>query len=137
MGAMIACTRLYPLDLEQAPPVLSWNTIKYELLSVSKSTITSKRLALLLPYQICFGLHSGFIGQYVNRKIVSVGLGDGYIGILSALATFTATALALPYAKISNKWSKYSVMTFGALCFSFCGFVLLIFSDKQVKFKIL
>jgi len=131
MCAMILSTNIYPLDLEDENSE-KWKNLGKDVLAVGQSMFRSKRLALLLPYQICFGLHAGFIGQYVNRKIVAEGVGDGYIGVAAALATLTATLLAAPYAKISNMTSKYFIMIFGAICFSFCGFILLVMSDAQL-----
>eukprot|EP01041_Mallomonas_annulata_P004037 gene4037-8035_t len=128
--AMVLCTNIYPLDME-APPQFEMKGFLKEVFSVGRSIFQSKRLILLLPYQICFGLHAGFIGQYVNRKIVTHNLGDGYLGMVTALATLSAALLAIPYARIANKSSKYMVMVFGALCFAFCGFSLLISSDEK------
>ena len=95
---------------------------------------TMPRLQLLLPYQICFGLSSGFVGYYINAFVVSRFIGDGYIGFLSAMTAFTAMALALPYAEIANhkRFGKWYVMMFGGLCFFLTGFPLLVASDEQI-----
>jgi len=125
------CFKISQLD-EVKTDVMSYKELRKEIFSVIALLFKSKRLLLLIPYHICFGLHSGFIGYYVNRKIVATGLGDGYIGAVSALATLTATLLAVPYARVSNIVNKWVVMVFGTFCFTFCGFCLLIFSDHQV-----
>ena len=104
-----------------------------ESISALKFIFKSWKLALLLPYYVSFGLHSGFIGFYVNRMIVANQVGAGYIGIFSALATSTAAILAFPYSKVSKKLSKYYVLIFGSLTFAFCGASLLFFTDSQVN----
>ena len=129
---LVLCTNIYPLDTEPAETAIDWKEVQAETFAVGLALTKSQRLILLIPYQICFGLHTCFIGLYVNRKIVAGHLGDGYIGMITAVATITATVLAAPYAKISNISSKYFIMVFGAICFAFCGSVLLIFSDEQV-----
>ena len=126
------CFKISQLD-EVKTDAMSYKEFRGEIFSVILLLLKSKRLLLLIPYHICFGLHSGFIGYYVNRKIVATGVGDGYIGAVSALATLTATILALPYARISNIVNKWIVMVFGTFCFTFCGLCLLIFSDSQVS----
>ena len=51
-------------------------------------------MQLLIPYQITFGLSSGFINYYVNSRIVAVYTGSGYIGVLSGAATVMAAGFA-------------------------------------------
>lgn len=102
--------------------------------AVCRAMLYIPKLQLMLPYQICFGLSAGFIGYYINSSIVSKYVGDGYIGILSALTAFAAMALALPYAEIANnyKYGKWYVMMFGGICFFLAGFPLLVASDQQI-----
>lgn len=114
--------------------VPTWSAVKTDIVAVTAALSTNKKLQLLMPYQICFGLSAGFVGYYVNSYVVSTYIGDGYIGFLSSLSTLTAVALAIPYAQLGNQLArgKYYIMIFGGICFFFAGFPLLIFSDETI-----
>jgi MFS family permease len=88
----------------------------------------------MVPYQITFGLASGFVNYYVNRVIVSGSVGDGYIGLLSALSTLAAVVLAFPLASIANRYEsgKYYVMVFGGMCFVYGGLSILLFNESHM-----
>jgi MFS family permease len=48
--------------------------------------MTVYKLQLLLPYQISFGLQTGFIDFYINRQIVSKYVGEGMFELLKSAA---------------------------------------------------
>lgn len=102
-----------------------------DLFAVTKAIFTERKLQLMLPYQICFGLSAGLIDYYVCGFIVKEYIGDGYIGVLSALTTSTAAVLSYPFAMLSNRYihGKWTVMILSCFCFFFAGAPLLVFSD--------
>ena len=111
-----------------------WSTVRADVGAVTNALSTNRKLQLIVPYQICFGLSAGFVGYYINSYVVSSYIGDGYIGFLSSLSTLTAVALAIPYAQFGNKFThgKYYIIIFGGVCFFFSGFPLLIFTDQTI-----
>ena len=110
-----------------------FRSLKYDILSVIKAIRNDRLLQLMIPYQICFGLSAGFIGYYINKNVVAIYLGDGYIGLLTALSTFCAALLSYPFALISNYSNgrgKWYIMIFGSICFCLTGFIPLLYSNK-------
>ena len=103
--------------------------------AVYRALLSVRRLQLMVPYQVCFGLSAGFMGYYVNSFIVARFVGDGYIGVLSSLSTFSAVLLAMPYAALSNSFrcGKYIVMMTGGLCFLLTSSILLVLRDEQLS----
>ena len=97
----------------------SWFLDTRALSSVLRLMYSSRLLQLILPYQICFGLSTGLIDFYINKEIVAVYIGDGYIGLLSAVSTIAAAVLSLGLALLANVASegKSKVMIFGGCCF--------------------
>lgn len=111
-----------------------WWEMFHDISSVTRALLFWRPLQLLMSYQISFGLSSGLMNYFVNGFIVKPYIGDGYIGILSAISTITAASIAIPYAYISNKSSsgKWSVMMFSGGCFLFNGILVLIFSNSSL-----
>lgn len=109
--------------------------ILQQAFSVSALFYNSSILRLLIPYQVCFGLSAGLVDTYVNGVIVKTYIGDGYIGLLSALITLAAVLSAGPFVWISNRWprrGKCFVMLLGGFCFLWAGLPLLIFEDAFI-----
>jgi len=107
-------------------------SIKKDISAVFRAMTGNPRLQLMLPYQLTFGFSSGFIGFYVMKNVVGANLGDGYIGLLSALGTLTAVILAWPFEIISKRFSgrgKWYVMVFAAGCFAMVGMPFLLTSN--------
>lgn len=106
-----------------------------DIFAVGTAIIYDRRIQLLMPFQVSFGLTAGFFGYYINAFIVAVYVGDGYIGFLTGISTFSAVILSIPYARISNhaRYGSWIVMSFGALCFALAGFPLLLVSNQQMS----
>ena len=102
--------------------------------SVIRLLYSSRLLQLLLPYQICFGLSTGLIDFYINKNIVAVYLGDGFIGLLSAISTIAAAVLSLCLALLANMTShgKWKVMVFGGICFLIGPLLVLILPVQMI-----
>ena len=123
------------------PRFLGLSTLKYDLLCVIKAIQKDELLQLMIPYQICFGFSSGFVGYYINKNVVALYLGEGYIGVLTALCTLCAALLSYPFAAISKggnayiplERGKWYIMICGALCFASSGFAPLFLSDKDLS----
>jgi MFS family permease len=126
-----ALTRSYQdLSLSTSP----WNDIMHDLLAVARGLWSIRRLQLITPYQISFGLSSGLMNYYVNGFIVKTYIGDGYIGILAAIATITAALSAFPYTWLANTPSlgKPYIILFSILCFFLNGLLVLVFSNEEL-----
>ena len=106
-----------------------------DILAVGTAIIHDRRIQLLIPFQISFGLTAGFFGYYINAFIVADYVGDGYIGFFTGIATFSAVILSIPYARIANRarYGPWIIMLFGAVCFTFAGLPLLIASNQQIS----
>lgn len=114
---------------------LSMQAIFEDSLSVGKAMFTIRKLQLLIPFQICFGLSSGLVDTYVNGVIVKTYIGEGYIGMLSGLVTLTAALLSGPYVILGNRWQgngKAGIMVFGGVCFALGGLMLVTLNDHQI-----
>lgn len=113
---------------------LTWAEAKHDMMAVGRAIFTNKKLCYMIPYQICFGLASGFIVTYVNGVVVTDNIGDGYIGMLSGIAIVVAVLCAGPYAYISNRFKlgKWIIMLFGGLCFSYAGIAVLAMPNSQL-----
>jgi len=125
-----------PPPQQQQPEVRPFNRLLQDVMSVGKALCTNRRLQLLMPYQICFGLSAGFVNSYMTAKVVAVYLGDGFIGLMSAIATLTAVILAWPYARIATTYreqGKWYVMIIGGCCFLFSGLSVLCLTDAQMS----
>ena len=57
-------------------------------------------MALIVPFQIAFGFASSFVPYYVFGTVItdSPSLGEGYVGILSALVVFIGAIMSMPFA---------------------------------------
>jgi MFS family permease len=107
-----------------------------DLLSVVRAIGRERLLQLIIPYQICFGFSAGFVGYYINSKVVAAHLGDGYIGLATALSTLCAALVSFPsdyISKLSSGRGKWYIMTFGALCFCSSGLAPLFLSDVELS----
>lgn len=107
-----------------------------DLLSVVRAIGRERLLQLIIPYQICFGFSAGFVGYYINSKVIAAHLGDGYIGLATALSTLCAALVSFPsdyISKLSSGRGKWYIMTFGALCFCSSGLAPLFLSDVELS----
>jgi hypothetical protein len=95
---------------------------------------TDSRIALLMPFQVSFGLASSLLIYYVFGTIIanSDDLGDEWVGLLSAIVVFVGTLIALPSAKLAKAVGKTPMMILGGCCFSLMGLVLLVESDSTM-----
>ena len=93
------------------------------------------RLALMVPYQITFGLATTFVPYYIFGTVVSDSdnLGAEYIGVLSALTVFAGAAVSMPAAEIAARKGKPALMIFGGLCFAVLGMALYFVKDNALS----
>lgn len=96
--------------------------------AVSRVIISHRRLQLLIPYQISFGFSFVMINYLVGGFVVSRYLGDGYIGILWAIATITAAVSSRLYGYIGNapNLGRWYVMMFSCVCMFVNGCIILL-----------
>lgn len=105
-----------------------------EVSAVTSMMYRNRRLQLMIPFQVSFGLMTGLVNYYVNSAIVVAYIGDGYIGSLMAVAIVSAALLTWPLAVISNYYTygKWCIMIFGGCAFFFNSVTLLLFSDATM-----
>jgi MFS family permease len=70
--------------------------------------LTNRKLALFVPFQICFGLSSGLINYYVNKFVVAETYGDGYVGLVMAVDTLASAVAVYPITHFSNLFRNKS-----------------------------
>jgi MFS family permease len=105
--------------------------------SVAKALLTNRKLQLLMPFQVAFGLSTGLIQIYVNGVIVKDYLGGSYIGLFAGIITLTAVVIAQPLAWISRHYETNGtgirvIMFFGGFSFSLGGLLLLVLSREMI-----
>jgi MFS family permease len=105
--------------------------------SVAKALLTNRKLQLLMPFQVAFGLSAGLIQIYVNGVIVKDYLGGSYIGLFAGIITLTAVVIAQPLAWISRHYETNGtgirmIMIFGGFSFSLGGLLLLVLSREMI-----
>ena len=108
--ALISCFVLNTLDdLQEAG---TWDmgpaTILVNSGAAAKLVSEDPRLALMLPFQICFGFASSFVPYYVFGTIIhgSNNLGSAYVGLLSAIIVLSGAAVAIPSSLAANAFGK-------------------------------
>lgn len=116
------------------PSTAPIDSLSDHILAVSRAILSVRRLQLLLPYQMSFGLSAGLVQTCVNGVIVKDNVGEGYIGLLSGVITLTAVAIAQPLALLATSFSSGSraIMLAGALCFAYGGAALLCLSNHVI-----
>eukprot|EP01040_Poterioochromonas_malhamensis_P006017 gene6017-6466_t len=123
-----------PETLTSSTSPIGADSLSDHILAVSRAILSVRRLQLLLPYQMSFGLSAGLVQSYVNGVIVKDNVGEGYIGLLSGLIPLTAVAIAQPLALLATSFSSGSraIMLTGALCFAYGGVALLCLSNHVI-----
>jgi uncharacterized membrane protein HdeD (DUF308 family) len=100
-------------------------------LRVFKQMWTNRKEALIIPFQLSFGLSAGFINFYVNKSIVAEHHGAGYVGLMMAIATFTSAVAAYPISNLSNYLgSSWAAIVVGCLCFALQGLLILVLPSE-------
>jgi len=96
---------------------MQYDVISKNTLAAGNLIYNDKRLALMIPFQVAFGLTSSFVPYYVFGTVVagSATLGSTYVGLLSAIIVLTGATMAMPSAWMANKLGKPFVMTIGTL----------------------
>jgi hypothetical protein len=100
---------------------IAWAPVLSDVGAVCTTVWHVRKLQLLIPFQLTFGLSIVFMGNYITGTVVEENIGDGWIGLLSSLTTLSAIILAGPCAYISNHHAhgKWMIMVAGSLCFLF------------------
>ena len=101
-----------------------WQSMKY--------ITRTKRLLLLLPFQICIGLSSGLVNYFVNRYVVAATYNDGYVGLVMALDTMSSAVAVYPVTYASEKLSKSSMIILGCSIYIFHGCLVVFMSDSEL-----
>ena len=92
------------------------------------------RLALMIPFQVAFGLASSFVPFYVFGTVIddSDDLGGTYIGVLGSVVVLTGAVTAIPAAWAAEKFGKSIVMTVGGLGLVLAGLTFLFFDNDVI-----
>jgi Ion channel regulatory protein UNC-93 len=87
---------------------ISLSTILMDSGAAATLVASDPRLALMLPFQVCFGFASSFVPYYVFGTIIkgSSSLGSTYVGLLSAVIVATGASMAIPSSYAANTFGK-------------------------------
>ncbi len=107
-----------------------------DLLSFEKATKAIKllrnspQMKWLIPFQVSFALSAALLAYYIFGTIVnnSDELGEGTIGVLSAIILVTGTASTYPLSFLPRSLA----ISLGGICFSMLGGVLFFGDDEQL-----
>ena len=126
-------TRIKSLD-QKGSWDMTYSSVSKDVGAVARLVWTDKRVGLLLPFQMAFGLASSFIPYYIFGTVVSgsPSMGISAVGVLSAMVVFVGAVSAIPIAYCANKLGKPAVITTGAACLLFTGFPVWIFSTSNL-----
>jgi hypothetical protein len=92
-------------------------------------------ILLLAPVQAAFGLCAALLGYEITGNIVKLKWPDNKAvaaGILSALVSFVAGALQVPFKKASSSFGKAPVMLTGLVSFTALGALTLFLDETQL-----
>lgn len=92
------------------------------------------RLALMIPFQVAFGLASSFVPFYVFGTVISDSddLGGTYIGVLGSVVVLTGAVTAIPAAWAAERFGKQVVMTCGGMGLVCAGLSFLFLDNDQI-----
>lgn len=136
--ALAALAVLVVMSLSELEEYGSWDfnsqAIYLNVGSAGRLVYEDVRLALMLPFQVCFGFTSSFVPYYVFGTVIagSSSLGGTYVGLLSAIIVLTGASIAIPAAWAANTFGKPTVMTLGGVCLGFAGFMFFFLSDAEL-----
>lgn len=131
--AAIVITRLNHLN-DGGEGGISMDAVKRGALDASNLVRTDARLALLIPYQLNFGIISTFVPYYIFGVVVagSSQLGGNWVGALSAIITATGAIMGMPTAWLTKKVGQAVPMTIGGLCTMATGATVYFWSEEQM-----
>lgn len=109
-----------------------------EAAAVIRLILSNRKIQLLLPFQMCFGLSTGLFAFFVNARVVSDHIGSGYIGLLSALATLCACMVGPLSGYIASNqetlpYGRFTIMVMGGLCYVMQGLTVLSASTSRLS----
>lgn len=116
----------------------SWNfdveVVKVNVVATGNLLFSDVRLALMIPFQVAFGLASSFVPFYVFGTVIddSDELGGTYIGVLGSVVVLTGAVTAIPAAWAAERFGKQVVMTVGGLGLLFAGLCFLFMDNDRI-----
>lgn len=126
--ALITITHIVSFDTDRDEKVSLGAAVCERVDRVVHVLRTQPRLALLMPYQFLFGFASSlFIGYVFGALLVEQHM-EAYVGLLSAVVTIVAGAVAYPaHALVRNRLcEKIHVVIVSVACYSLCAVTLLL-----------
>lgn len=102
--------------------------------STASMVARNNQLALMLPFQVAFGLVSSFVPYYIFGTVIadSDTLGSAYVGILSSFIVFVGALTAIPASWLTLIVGKPVLMTVGGGCLMVTGAMFFYFSDDEL-----
>jgi hypothetical protein len=103
-----------------------------KMLSAVRLLTSSKKMMLLMWFNIQFAVAAAFMNSYVTGSVITDGLGEDKIGYFVAIIPIVATAASMPIAWLNSRiGSKVPVIVFGQLCWlGFAAVFLLVPTDE-------
>lgn len=134
--AVVSCFSITILDDldDKGTRDFSYSVISSHVGAAAKLVYKDKRMALIVPFQLAFGLTSSFVPYYVFGTVIadSPNLGETYIGLLSAIIVFTGAVTSIPASFLSNVYGKLVVVITGGFCFAAAGVAFFLTSDEEL-----
>ena len=131
--ASFGMTRIEDLD-EHGSWMFESEVISVNVAATGHLLFSDVRLALMIPFQIAFGLASSFVPFYVFGTVIddSDELGGTYIGVLGSVVVLTGAVTAIPASWAAEKFGKQVVMTVGGLGLLWAGVSFLFMDNERI-----
>merc|ERR1712039_146822 len=78
---------------------------------------SDKKMILMYPACMSFGVLAGFLNYYVNGTIVKDSIGKNMVGYLGATVAGVAAVTSLVFGRFANAYGKGPLVILGQLCF--------------------
>jgi hypothetical protein len=131
--ASFGMARIDDLD-EHGSWTFDSEVVRANVAATGSLLLSDKRLALMIPFQVAFGLASSFVPFYVFGTVIdeSDELGGTYIGLLGSVVVLTGAVIAIPAAWSAEKFGKQLVMTVGGLGLLCAGITFLFLNNDRI-----
>lgn len=93
-----------------------------------------RKLALIMPYQIAFGLTSSMVTYYILGTVVadSNTLGSEYVGLFAGLVVLSGALMSSPMAHYANLKGKAFIISIGNAALLACSLIMLVYNDEEI-----
>jgi hypothetical protein len=120
----------------QRKPLMEWDfsSIQHIALLSAALLYKDKKLALIVPYQIAYGLTSSMVTYYVLTVVIgnSPSLGGEYVGFYAGVIVAAGALVSSPMGHYADLQGKAFIIGIGNMAMLCCGLLLFMFSDDEL-----